>query len=89
VLAAAVGVVTGAVAMVLAWMTSGSLGLGRLSHLGAPPLQTALYVACEVAVGVVIGHSVAPWLEREQLSGYDDAPSRRMSESFSASKSAD
>jgi len=90
VLAAAVGVVTGAVALVLAWMTSGSLGLGRLSHLGAPALQLALYLGCEVAVGVVIGHSVAPWLERHQLSDYDgDTAPHAARDSFSASKSAD
>ncbi|EMY33072.1 integral membrane protein [Arthrobacter crystallopoietes BAB-32] len=60
-----VGLVAGAAAAGLAWLTGGSLGIGRLVDLGPDPLWTGVWVACEVALGVVIGYALGPWLERE------------------------
>jgi hypothetical protein len=64
-LGALVGVAAGGCAALVAWLTNGSLGIGRLVNLGADPLQLALWLAAEVAVGVVIGSASGPWLERE------------------------
>lgn len=61
-----VGSVAGLLAAGLAWLASGSAGIGRLTEIGPDPLRTALFVAAEVAVGVVIGYAAGPWLERRQ-----------------------
>ena len=61
-----VGSVAGLLAAGLAWLASGSAGIGRLTEIGPDPLRTALFVAVEVAVGVVIGYAAGPWLERQQ-----------------------
>ncbi|MEC5190249.1 MULTISPECIES: cell division protein PerM [unclassified Arthrobacter] len=61
-----VGSVAGLLAAVLAWLAGGSAGIGRLTEIGPDPLMTALFVAAEVAVGVVIGYAAGPWLERRQ-----------------------
>lgn len=50
----------------LAWMARGSAGIGRLTDIGPDPLNTSLWVAAEVGVGVVIGYAAGPWLERQQ-----------------------
>jgi hypothetical protein len=60
-----IGAVTGGCAALVAWLTNGSLGIGRLVDIGADPWRTALWVAAEAAVGVVIGAAAGPWLERE------------------------
>ncbi|MCG2620691.1 DUF6350 family protein [Arthrobacter sp. I2-34] len=60
-----VGSVTGCCAALAAWLTNGSLGIGRLVDIGPDPWQAALWVAAEAAVGVVIGAAAGPWLERE------------------------
>jgi len=44
----------------------GSAGIGRLTDIGPDPLRTALFVAAEVGIGVVIGYAAGPWLERQQ-----------------------
>ncbi|AJT42694.1 DUF6350 family protein [Psychromicrobium lacuslunae] len=62
-LALLVGLGAGILAAVLAWLSGGSAGIGRLSEVGPQPLNTAFWVACEVALGVLIGSLVAPWLE--------------------------
>ena len=66
----ALGVLIGAVAGVLsaglAWLARGSAGLGRLTDIGPDPLWTAVWVAAEVGIGVVIGYAAGPWLERQQ-----------------------
>ncbi|WP_394941737.1 DUF6350 family protein [Psychromicrobium sp. YIM B11713] len=73
-LAAIVGLVAGLLAAVLAWLSGGSAGIGRLTVLGPNPLSTALWVACEVGIGVVIGYAVGPWLEgaRQRADFYED-----------------
>jgi hypothetical protein len=60
-----IGLVAGAAAAGLLWLTRGSLGVGRLVDLGPNPLWAGLWIAGEVALGVVIGHALGPWLERE------------------------
>jgi hypothetical protein len=64
-----IGAATGGCAALAAWLTNGSLGIGRLVDIGADPWWTALWVAAEVAVGVVIGAAAGPWLEREPRRG--------------------
>jgi len=66
VLGAIIGVAAGLMAGGLAWMARGSAGIGRLTDIGPDPLGTALWVAAEVAIGVVIGYAAGPWLERQQ-----------------------
>ena len=61
-----VGSVAGLMAAGLAWLANGSAGIGRLTEIGPDPLRTALFVAAEVAIGVVIGYAAGPWLERRQ-----------------------
>ncbi len=60
-----IGAAAGAGTAVLAWLSRGSLGIGRFVDLGPDALWTALWIALEVAAGVVIGYAVGPWLERE------------------------
>jgi len=61
-----VGCVAGLFAAGLAWLARGSAGIGRLTEIGPDPLRTALFVAAEVGIGVVIGYAAGPWLERQQ-----------------------
>ena len=64
------GVVIGTIAAVQAWalflVSQGSIGIGRLNHLGPDPFAAALWIGAEVAAGVVIGSLLAPWLEGER-----------------------
>jgi hypothetical protein len=66
VLGAIVGGVAGLLAAGLAGLARGSAGVGRLTDIGPDPLRTALFVAAEVGIGVVIGYAAGPWLERQQ-----------------------
>jgi hypothetical protein len=66
ILGAIVGVAAGLMAGGLAWTARGSAGIGRLTDIGPDPLSTSLWVAAEVAIGVVIGYAAGPWLERQQ-----------------------
>jgi hypothetical protein len=66
VLGAIIGVAAGLMAGGLAWTARGSAGIGRLTDIGPDPLSTSLWVAAEVAIGVVIGYAAGPWLERQQ-----------------------
>jgi hypothetical protein len=66
VLGAVIGSVAGLLAAGLAWLARGSAGIGRLTEIGPDPLRTALFVAAEVGIGVVIGYAAGPWLERQQ-----------------------
>ena len=61
-----VGSVAGLLAAGLAWLAGGSAGVGRLTEIGPDPFRTALFVAAEVGIGVVIGYAAGPWLERQQ-----------------------
>ncbi len=67
VLGAIIGTVAGVLAGLLAWIAGGSAGIGRLTQIGPDPLWTAVWIAAEVGIGVVIGYAVGPWLERRQL----------------------
>ncbi len=60
-----VGVLAGAGTAVVALLSRASVGVGRFVEIGPDPLWTGLFVAAEVAVGVVIGYAVSPLLERE------------------------
>ena len=66
VLGAIIGAAAGLMAGGLAWIARGSAGIGRLTDIGPDPLSTSLWVAAEVAIGVVIGYAAGPWLERQQ-----------------------
>jgi len=66
VLGAMTGAVAGLLAAALAWLARGSAGIGRLTDIGPDPLMTALFVAVEAGIGVVIGYAAGPWLERRQ-----------------------
>ncbi|MEN3345817.1 MAG: hypothetical protein V7635_2393 [Arthrobacter sp.] len=66
VLGVLIGSVAGLLAAGLAWLARGSAGIGRLTDIGPDPLRTALFVAAEVGIGVVIGYAAGPWLERQQ-----------------------
>jgi hypothetical protein len=59
------GMVAGLLAGGLTWLARGSAGLGRLTDIGPDPLWTAVWVAAEVGIGVVIGYAAGPWLERQ------------------------
>ena len=61
-----IGCAAGLLAGVLAWLAGGSAGIGRLTEIGPDPLRTALFVAAEVGIGVVVGYAAGPWLERRQ-----------------------
>lgn len=66
VLGAMIGAVAGILAAALAWLARGSAGIGRLTDIGPDPLATAIFVAAETGIGVVIGYAAGPWLERRQ-----------------------
>ena len=66
VLGVLVGAAAGLLAAGLAWLARGSAGIGRLTDIGPDPLTTALFVAAETGLGVVIGYAAGPWLERRQ-----------------------
>ena len=65
-LGAVTGVVAAALSSALFFLSHGSAGVGRLTDLGPDPFSAALWVGAEVAVGVLIGALVAPWLEGER-----------------------
>lgn len=66
------GIVIAAVSAILAfalfWLSSGSLGLGRLTEIGPEPLLASLWLGAEVGIGVVFGSLLAPWIEQERRS---------------------
>ncbi len=55
----------------LAWLSHGSLGLGRLTDIGPNPWHVFLWTGAEITAGGVIGYILGPWLERE---GYRKNP---------------
>lgn len=65
-LGAVIGLVSGILAAAAALIARGSLGIGRFVEIGPDPLWTGIWIAAEVAVGVVIGYAAGPWLERER-----------------------
>jgi hypothetical protein len=60
------GTAAGLLAGALAGIAHGSAGIGRLHDIGPDPLWTAVWVAAEAGIGVVIGYAAGPWLERRQ-----------------------
>ncbi|GAB3542157.1 hypothetical protein GCM10027403_34470 [Arthrobacter tecti] len=64
-LGAFIGVMAGLGVAVLALLSGASAGIGRFVELGPDPMWTGLWVAAEVAVGVVVGYAAGPLLERE------------------------
>ncbi len=62
-----IGVVAGLVSLLGSWLAGGSLGIGRLTELGPDLWMTAVLLAGEVGIGVVIGYLVAPFLERDPV----------------------
>ena len=79
---AAVG--AGLVAL-LAWLSHGSLGLGRLTDIGSDAWHVFLWTGVEIAAGGVIGYTLGPWLERE---GYRRSPWNSSLKKSSRGKSA-
>ncbi|MFJ6156536.1 DUF6350 family protein [Pseudarthrobacter sp. NPDC092184] len=67
------GLAAGLLAFGLAWLARGSAGIGRLTDIGPDPFWTGVWLAAEVAAGVVIGYVAGPWLEREQAASEEDA----------------
>jgi hypothetical protein len=67
------GLAAGLLIAGLTWVARGSAGIGRLTSIGPDPLWTGVWVAAEVAAGVVIGYAAGPWLEREQAAKEEDA----------------
>ena len=65
-LGAVIGIVSGLLAAAAALVARGSLGIGRFVDIGPDPLWTGIWIAGEVAVGVIIGYAAGPWLEREK-----------------------
>jgi hypothetical protein len=61
-----IGAAAGLLAGALAWIARGSAGIGRLTDLGPDPLWTAVWLAAEVGIGVVVGYAAGPWLERRR-----------------------
>lgn len=49
----------------LAWLSNGSLGIGRLTTVGPQTWQVFLWLGAEFAVGAALGYVLGPWLERE------------------------
>ncbi|MBO1266607.1 cell division protein PerM [Arthrobacter cavernae] len=66
VLGVLIGASAGLLSGALAWIARGSAGIGRLTEIGPDPLWTAVWVAAEVGIGVVIGYAAGPWLEHRQ-----------------------
>lgn len=62
-----IGAVAGLVSLAGSWLASGSLGIGRLTELGPNLWMTAVLLAGEVGLGVIIGYLVAPFLERDPV----------------------
>ncbi|GAA2561710.1 hypothetical protein HD598_000952 [Neomicrococcus aestuarii] len=66
-LGVAVGVGAGLLTAFAAFISGGSAGIGRLSELGPHMWLVAAWVAGEVAIGVIAGYLVSPYLERDPV----------------------
>lgn len=64
-LAVFIGLPTGILAMLVGWFAHGSLGLGRFTHIGPTPWFFGLLTALWIAVGVMVGSMIAPFLEAD------------------------
>ena len=81
-----IGAVAGLLAGALAWIARGSAGIGRLTDIGPDPLWTAVWLAAEVGIGVVVGYAAGPWLERRQQRGKRTSGPRRASSPAAAGR---
>ncbi|WP_216644919.1 DUF6350 family protein [Microbacterium sp. SYP-A9085] len=82
VLAVGVAAVTGGGAALMAWLASGSIGPGRLAHVGPQPGAVALAVGVEVLIGaavLLLGPDVA---DRPRHGVAADAPGRAASSAW-------
>lgn len=62
-LALCIGALAGVAALLLGLLAQGSLGLGRLTQIGADPLIFGVYTAGLIALGTVVGSIFAPLIE--------------------------
>lgn len=58
-----IGAVAGALMLILASFSAGSLGIGRLTHIGPDPWRTGLLFAAEIGLGVLLAMMLGPWLD--------------------------
>lgn len=65
-LGVAIGAVSAVLAGILFWLSSGSIGLGRLTEIGPDPITAGLWLGVEVGIGVVLGSLAGPWLEQDR-----------------------
>ncbi|QRZ61268.1 DUF6350 family protein [Rothia sp. ZJ932] len=70
-LAILVGALSGVLAFITGALAHGSLGLGRLTDIGADPLLFAAHTAVLMAIGVFLGSIVAPFAELDNSSELD------------------
>ena len=68
---ALIAVVGAGLVSLLAWLSHGSLGLGRLTDVGPHAGSVFAWLGAELTAGAAVGYVLGPWLERE---GYRDAP---------------
>lgn len=67
----------------LAWLSSGSLGIGRLTDIGPHAWHVFLWLGAELTVGATVGCLVGPWLEREGYRSRSRAEADELPESDS------
>lgn len=58
-----IGAVAGALMLILAGFSAGSLGIGRLTLIGPDPWRTGLLLAAEIGLGVILATMLGPWLD--------------------------
>lgn len=61
------GVVAGALSLAGSWLSSGSLGIGRLVEIGPHMWVTAGALALQIGVGTAIGYLIAPLFEADPV----------------------
>lgn len=64
--AALIGAVAGALLALLALISSGSLGIGALTRVGADPGALGLFAGIEVAIGAALALILSPWTDRRR-----------------------
>lgn len=60
-----IAVVGAGLVTALAGLSSGSLGIGRLTDIGPHAWHVFLWLGAELAAGAAVGYLAGPWLERE------------------------
>lgn len=64
-LGAVIGIAGAGFSWILFTVAHGSAGIGRLTEIGPDPLSAALWVGAEIALGVMLGSLLGPWVEGE------------------------